>query len=139
MHLTEHWKDITGYEGMYHISDHGRVRSLQRIDPRGRKCGGELRALDIHYKGHIMLRLFKSGDHKKFFVHRLVAKAFIPNPENLPLVNHIDSNKQNNHISNLEWCTEKYNTQHYYQAKREREAHTMPVESEEIAPEDIPF
>lgn len=72
-----------------------------------------------HWKGHMTIYLRRPGEPKrKFFVHRLVAIAFIPNPDNLPLVNHKDLDKKHNHIRNLEWATESENTQHYY-ANRE--------------------
>lgn len=97
--MEEHWKEITGYEGLYQISDQGRVKNV--------RTGRILR----HWKnkGYPQVRLSKYGKGKHFFVHRLVAIMFIPNPNNLPEVNHRDENPQNPCVDNLEWCTKKYN------------------------------
>lgn len=100
--MQEEWKDIEGYEGLYKVSSFGRIKSLY---------GGEERIMKQanHGHGYLMCALTKNGKLKSFTVHRLVAKAFIPNPSNLPQVNHIDENKENNRVDNLEWCDGKYN------------------------------
>lgn len=98
----EEWRDIDGYEGDYQVSSYGRVRSL--------KYGKEkLLKPQKHYKGYRFVTLFKNGTRGKYKVHRLVAKAFIPNPNNYPVINHKDECKYNNHVQNLEWCTVLYN------------------------------
>lgn len=102
----EKWKDIEEYEGLYQVSNLGRVKSLgngvthkeERI-LKQRKDNG----------GYLKVHLCCEGKHKHHSVHRLVAQAFIPNPDNLPQVNHKDENKQNNCVDNLEWCTSEYN------------------------------
>ena len=109
--VTEAWRDIEGYEGRYQISDHGQVRSLARIvpGPFGREvqiCERIMRHC-YHYKGYPIVFLSKEGIDKKFFVHRLVAIAFIPNPEAKKIVNHKDLNKENCVIENLEWMTDR--------------------------------
>lgn len=110
----EIWKDIKGYEGLYQISNLGRVKSLERIcfqSPlKKRKINEKIMKFDKSSKaGYIRISLNKDGNKKKYSVHRLVAQTFIPNPHNYPQINHIDENKQNNNINNLEWCTVKYN------------------------------
>lgn len=97
--MEEIWKDIDGYDGMYQVSNTGRVKSVRKniILRQGIARG---------YKSVI---LSTNNIPKNYSVHRLVANAFIPNPDNLPQVNHKDENKANNCISNLEWCTPKYN------------------------------
>ena len=100
--MEEIWKDIKGYEGLYQISNQGRVKSLNY-----RRTGKEhLMIQETTPRGYKKIRFL---DHKKYFVHRLVAEAFIPNPDNLPQVNHKDEDKTNNHADNLEWCTKLYN------------------------------
>ena len=108
------WKDIKGYEGYYQVSSHGQVRSLDRIIMTGgfpRKIKGKILAQTTDREGYKHLRLRKNGREKSFFVHRLVAEAFVLNfnPEEDVQVNHKDEDKANNHYSNLEWCTAEYN------------------------------
>lgn len=109
----EIWKDIEGYEGRYQVSNYGDVKSCERheILCDGRERTRKMRMLkpytDKH--GYKYVTLFKKGDAIKKKIHRLVGQAFIPNPEKLPCINHKDENPSNNHISNLEWCSVKYN------------------------------
>ena len=98
----EIWCPIKGYESLYEVSDQGRVRSLKFGKERILK---QLRTP----KGYLTVGLYKNGEDKRCYVHRLVAKTFIPNPDNLPEVNHKDENKTNNSVQNLEWCDQKYN------------------------------
>jgi hypothetical protein len=108
----EIWKDIEGYEGLYQISNLGRVKSLPRIvsNHLGSHTSKE-RILKLQYRKdkYINVHLLKDRIEKIYFVHRLVAKAFIPNPDCLPDINHKDENPSNNRVENLEWCTEEYN------------------------------
>lgn len=108
--MKEIWKDIKDYEGMYQVSNLGRVRSLNYHHTKQVK----LLSLCVNYKGYLKAHLCKNNKGKKASVHRLVAEAFIPNIENLPQVNHIDGNKLNNCVTNLEWCTQEHNIQHAY-------------------------
>ena len=111
--MEEIWKDIRGYEGLYQISNLGRIKSL----PKWRvKYGyGEIiLKQSIGKKGYKVISLNKNKKRKQYKVHRLIAEAFIPNPENKPQINHIDGNKLNNDINNLEWCTQNENIQHAY-------------------------
>lgn len=100
----EEWRDIIGYEGKYQISNFGRVKSFKRY-----KEGKILRAKNNKEYLSIGLSNGKDGKQKYYLIHRLVAEAFIPNPNNYPIINHIDENKKNNKATNLEWCTHKYN------------------------------
>ena len=102
--LTEKWKDIPNYEGLYKISNTGKVLSLSNYG--GKKF---IRKTIIDKYGYERVVLVKNQKQKNCLVHRLVAQAFIPNPNNYPQVNHKDENKANNSLENLEWCTRKYN------------------------------
>jgi len=112
----EVWKDISGFEGYYQVSNLGRVRSLDRkfwSEKRGTFCSNEGRVLKLREsRGYLNITLHKKYKPITRLVHRLVAEAFIPNPKNLEYVNHKDENKSNNRLENLEWCTAKYNS--YY-------------------------
>lgn len=108
----EIWKDIEGYEGLYQVSNLGRVKSLERYiyDTIGRKQYVKERILKQYtVKGYKQVSLLFSNKHKRKMVHRLVAEAFLPNPNNLPQVNHKDECKTNNYVENLEWCDASYN------------------------------
>ena len=132
----EFWKDIKGYEGLYQVSSLGRVRSLDReLYQQGRvqKYKGALISPFIINSGYLSVRLSKNNKKKGHTIHRLVAEAFLPNPDSRPCINHKDENKGNNVVylnsdgladmekSNLEWCTAKYNSnysaQHLYRNK----------------------
>ena len=104
----EHWKVIEGFEN-YSVSTHGRIRKNKR---------GELMNAGICNSGYLRIRLCNNGVMKKFLVHRLVAQAFITNPENYPCVNHIDEDKTNNNINNLEWCSHHQNNNYGTRNKR---------------------
>lgn len=112
----EIWKDIVGYEGLYQVSNEGNVRTTKR---QGTKGG--LLKIGISNK-YCFVRLCKNGKKKPFWIHRLVAQAFIPNPNELPIINHKDQNPSNNMVDNLEWCTTKYNMN--YGSIRERQKDT---------------
>ena len=99
---NEVWKDILGYEGLYQVSDKGRVKSIGYGKERILKPANNGR-------GYLLVGLCKNNEKKHFLVHRIVAQAFIPNPNNLPEVNHRDENKENNRVENLEFCDRKYN------------------------------
>ena len=101
----EIWKDIKGFEGKYQVSNLGNVRSLRF---RNQNFSKDL-AQKINNKGYKVVNLTDNSKNKPAFVHRLVAMAFVDNPNNYPIVNHKDENPQNNHADNLEWCTYSYN------------------------------
>lgn len=115
--MSEIWKDIPGYEGLYQISNYGSVKSLDRYVKHYKGGSKLIKGKNIAPKidkGYLRIKLCKLGEKKYYTVHRLVALTFINNPNNLPVINHIDGDKLNNHISNLEWCTISDNTQHAY-------------------------
>lgn len=105
----EIWKPVNGYEGKYWISNLGRIKNKTKI------LKPALKKEYIMSKGgyyQISLSNGKKYDSSTKLIHRLVAEAFIPNPDNLPQVNHIDHNPLNNCVENLEWCSAKYNSNH---------------------------
>lgn len=109
----EIWKDIEGYENLYQVSNYGRVRSVDRYVNylRGGKrlMKGKIIKQTSTTLGYKQVKLCKDGKSKNNLIHRLVAESFIPNQYNLPEVNHIDENKSNNRVDNLEWVTHRYN------------------------------
>ena len=107
----EQWKDIAGFEGIYQVSDTGQVRSLDRVDDRGRHLKGATMTANPKV-GYRMLKLCKNSKCTPVTIHRLVATAFIPNPEGKPEVNHLDGDKQNNTVTNLVWATYSENALH---------------------------
>lgn len=109
----EIWKDIKGYEGLYQVSNLGRVKSLER-NIKGRRGITRIKEKILNLvqdkDGYFIVTLCNNGKQKTCKVHRLVGETFIKNPNNFPQINHKDENKQNNKVSNLEFCTQKYNT-----------------------------
>lgn len=106
MEEKEIWKDIEGYEGLYQVSNFGRIKSLKDNHGNTRE---KILKLWKEKDGYLQVFLCKNGKGKTCTVHRLVANAFIENPNNLPMINHKDENKTNNCVENLEWCDAKYN------------------------------
>ena len=121
--MDEIWKDIEGYEGLYQVSNLGRVKSLNY------KRSGREKILkpDKSKTGYLYLCLYKNNKRNHCRIHRLVANAFIENPNNYPYINHIDECKSNNNISNLEWCSPKYNINHGTCIKRRVEKQSKQI------------
>jgi len=118
------YKDIKEYEGLYAVDENGDIWSYEKTSPIGNKGavvkrGGHLLKTNRTKRtAHKRVLLTKNGKRKQHLVHRLVSQAFIPNPENLPFINHKDCDPTNNHVDNLEWCTAKQNSIHAYQNGR---------------------
>lgn len=124
--MDEVWKDIEGYEGLYQVSNTGQVKSLNYNQT------GEIKVLKQgNAKGYKRVGLFKNGKTKQYSVHRLVALAFISNPDDLPMVNHKDEDKTNNNVNNLEWCTHEYNMSYGTRNERISKKHKGKHRSEE--------
>ena len=123
---NEEWRDVVGYEGLYQVSDQGRVKSLERKIPHWR--GGEriqkeriLKPIDDG-RGYLRVDLYAGGKRKRFKVHRLVCQAFHENPGNKPQVNHINEDKTDNRACNLEWSTRIENCNHGTRNERSAKA-----------------
>lgn len=103
--MKENWKDIKGYEGLYQVSDRGRIKSLANNKSKSEK----IIKLREDKNGYLQVNLHKGNKSTTKKVHRLVAEAHIPNPCNKPYINHKDYKPSNNNVENLEWCTQKEN------------------------------
>lgn len=113
---NEVWKDVEGYEGLYQVSSLGRIRSLDRVII----VKGKIMS-PVNRNGYSRIRLKKDGKGQNFSIHRLVASAFLPNPKNLPEVNHKNEIKTDNSVENLEWCSTQYNCNYGTKIKRQTE------------------
>lgn len=136
--LEEIWKDIEGFNGFYQVSNLGRVKSL------GGWCGTakkkeRIRTLSHTKDGYLKVRLMYKGKDITCRVHRLVAEAFIPNPKNLETVNHIDGNKENNVVNNLEWCDRTYQMEHAYKLKLKTSRLGSDNTNAKLTDEDIKY
>lgn len=124
--MEEIWKDIKGYEQLYQVSNLGRVKSLEKIDKSGKIRKGKLlkpaKSGRGKYKVYKVVLYNGKGEKTTYAVHRLVALTFLDNPNNLPCINHKDENPANNQLSNLEWCTVKYNNNYGESIQKKSEA-----------------
>jgi hypothetical protein len=113
--MTEIWKPVKGYEGLYKVSNMGRIKSVERYMKNHSKLQlvpEKIKSPQDNGHGYLWVQLCKNSKCSYRYVHRLVAEAFIPNPDNKPQVNHLDYNKQNNCVDNLEWVTAKENNEY---------------------------
>lgn len=132
----EEWRDIEGYEGMYQISSKGRVKAITRF-AKSNNCSkqqviGRLKKPCLIGNGYFAFNLYKDGSNNMKYAHRLVANAFIDNPNNMPCVNHKDENKKNNDVSNLEWCTPSYNVNYGTCKQRISDSHKKLLKGKKI-------
>ncbi len=129
--MTEVWKDISGYEGLYQVSNLGAVRSKDRRAVNHRNGatrivrGGKLAPFDNGH-GYLCVCLHSKGHRKNYYVHRLVAEAFIDNPLEKPCINHLDSNTRNNNAENLEWCTQLENVRYSVEKMKKPRSKSRP-------------
>ena len=126
----EIWKDIVGYESYYQVSNFGNIRnSTTKL----------LRKSIPNWANYHRIGLNKKGKYKIHSVHRLVAIAFIPNPNNYPESNHIDHNRQNNNVGNLEWCTRSYNASHSFTRPDRKKARAWLGKKGKLHPNSLPI
>ena len=119
--MEEEWRDIEGYKCLYQVSNMGKVKSLNYK----RTCKEKILKTGKNKNGYLRVILCKNNKHKKFLVHRLVATAFIDNPENKPNIDHINTIKDDNRAENLRWCTQKENI--YNPISRKRFLDNSPI------------
>ena len=132
MEEKEIWKDIEGFEGLYQVSNMGRVKSLERtVWNSGKGCyrtvPEKILKADKDGSDYLQVLLYKDGKTKMYKIHRLVAQAFCENQMGYSEVNHIDENKENNRAENLEWCSRSYNCNYGARNKRIAEKKSKPV------------
>lgn len=123
----EEWKDIENYEGLYQVSNFGRVKSLKRNRKFKSIHEDTIKKQTNTNRGYLIVSLSKDGKKKNFYVHRLVAESFIAKIENKNDVNHINENKHDNMVKNLEWCTKKYNNNYGHRLIKAADAHKKKI------------
>lgn len=134
--VLETWRDVVGFEGLYVISNLGKLKSIDRkIKTKDGWCFFR-KGIDITIRknnfGYYDTRLCKNGSKKSVFLHRIIAEAFIPNPDNLPMINHINGIKTDNRIENLEWVSASENSKHAYDVglrKNPRHSHRQVIDT----------
>lgn len=132
MNITEEWRPVVGFVGYYEVSNQGNVRSVSRVVRGQSKQGGyhQMGKVVAKYKdvnGYFCAHLCRDGISINKKIHRMVAEAFIPNPDNLPVINHKDEVKTNNRVENLEWCTQQYNVTYGNAIQKCQDATRKPI------------
>lgn len=132
MNLTEEWRPVVGLVGYYEVSNLGNVRSISRKVRENSPKGGYFQEGRViakwkDEKGYCVAHLCRDGVSFNKYIHRLVAEAFIPNPDNLPIINHRDENPSNNVVSNLEWCTAQYNVTYGNAIQKRQDGTRKPI------------
>jgi hypothetical protein len=116
--VEETWMPVIGYQNLYEVASTGEVRSVDReivlLDGKKRKIMGKMLAAKENGDGYLFVTLSRDGKKSTKYLHRAVAEAYMPNPDNLPEINHLSGNKLENSVDNLEWCTHQQNIQHCY-------------------------
>lgn len=149
----EIWKPVKGFEGYYEVSNYGNVKSVYRLIVKGDNkivpISGRIIKTELSNSGYLRVHLSIGGKAKHYSVHRLVAEVFLPNPDNLPQVNHKDENKSNNFVlvnpdgsvdlnkSNLEWCSAEYNTNYGNAHKKTEEAKKIKLLVKNIKTKEV--
>lgn len=132
VNMKEEWRIISGTDGMYEVSNTGKIRSNNYLNT------GRVQELKLSHDGwgYLRVRIIRNGKRRTQKVHRLVAEAFIPNPDNLPQVNHLDGVHDNNNADNLEWCTASRNVKHAYDSglKEKNREYARKRGKEELLP-----
>ena len=122
----EEWRDIPGLEGRYQVSNDGRIRSVERFFDTGgrgtRTIRSQVKKPRTTNQSYFFVMIWIGCAYKRFYIHRCVALAFIPNPEGKEIVNHLDRNRQNNDLSNLEWATASENVRHWQEDERQKKS-----------------
>lgn len=138
----EEWRDIPGLEGRYEVSNHGRIRSVARFFDTGgkgtRTIASTIKKPRVTNQSYHFVMVWINGCYKRVYIHRSVALAFLENPEGKPIVNHKDRNRQNNHISNLEWATASENVRHWQEDEKKKRS-CIPVLDTPILTTDLPW
>lgn len=125
--MIEEWKDVPNYEGLYQVSNFGRVKSFRKSSKF--RCQSEyILKPNVASHGYAEVTLYNKTVRRKFLVHRLIASVFLPNPNNFPQINHKDENKLNNAVNNLEWCSAEYNNAYGTARIRKIDTVSIPVE-----------
>ena len=144
---VETWRPVKGFEGLYEVSSLARVRSLDRQITKQHNTGtyylynvrGKMMNPEKAANGYLVVKIYKEGKTYHKLVHRLVAEAFVPNPDNLPEVNHKDEDKTNNLPSNLEWCDHKYNLNYGTVKQKISSKNGKPIEQLTMAGQHVAF
>lgn len=144
---NEIWKDVPGFEGYYKINLSGDLMSCSRVDRFGRSIGGKLLKWNKNPNGYRLARLHKNGFKRTFQQHRILAMCFIPNPQNLPCINHKNCIRDDNRLENLEWCTMSYNNSYAHKvgsfdktyAENHHQSKLNKVKAREIRSKYIPL